>query len=80
MYTIKEISSNSFTLLNEYDIINIEDVVSVTSTVSEGKRKKVKVNIAFFDYLFNSNYKTIVSAKIKKDLGSNFDLSFGIGF
>jgi hypothetical protein len=80
MYTVKDISSNTFTLLNEYDIINIEDVKSVSTLVKEGKRKKIIINIEFFDYFFNNNFKAILRNKVKSDLGTHFDLSFGIGF
>ena len=80
MYTVKDISSNNFTLLNEFDIINIEDVKSVSTLVREGKRKKIKINIEFFDYFFNNNFKSILRNKVRQDLGSHFDLSFGIGF
>ncbi len=79
MYTVKDIVSNKFTLLSEFDIANIDDVKSVKSVVASGERKKVTINITLFDYLFNKDYKKIVLEKVKQDLGGRAEIKFGVG-
>jgi hypothetical protein len=80
MYTVKDIVSNKFSLLSEFDIVNIEDVKSVQLVAIFEKRKKVTINISFYDFLFNSNYKKILLEKVNQDLGGRVDVKFGVGF
>jgi hypothetical protein len=78
MYTLKDLVSGKFSLLNESDLLQVEGINAVSILVVAGERKKVKVHIGLFDYLFASTLKEAIKVKVKNDLGSDFDLSFGI--
>lgn len=78
MYTIKDFASEKFVLLNETDLLKVEDVNSITVISILGQPKKIKIHIGLFDYLFSSTLKTALRDKVRKDLRSDFELSFGI--
>ena len=80
MYTLKEVVSDKFILLNDFDLINVEGIKSIETFVSETNKKKVVLGIALYDYLFNPTFKSLIKQKIRKDLGDNFQFKYGIRF
>lgn len=80
MYNVRDIVSGNFVLLNEYDLLKIEDVVSIKIFKIEGKDKVVTINLEIFDYLFSSDLKRVLKAKVQNDLGNSIVVKFGIGF
>lgn len=78
MYTLKDVSAQKFTLLNESQLVNIEGINSVTSIIKAGQKKKVKAHIGLTAYLFSGSFKNIVRMKVTSDLSDGFDFSFGI--
>ena len=78
MYTLKDVSAQKFTLLNEAQLVNIEGIKSVTSIIKAGQKKKVKAHLGLTGYLFSGTLKNAVRMKVAADLGDSFDFSFGI--
>lgn len=78
MYTLRDIVSNNVTFLNEAQLVDLEEINSVTITIKYDERKVVKAHIGLHNYLFGSNLKNIVSAKVKKDLGYDFIFKFAV--
>lgn len=78
MYTLKDIVSNNVTFLNEANLITLDGINKVTIIVEFEKKKIVKAHIGFETFFFGKTFKDIVRAKVKKDLGSDFDFKFAI--
>ena len=77
MYSIKDLASEKFVLLNEADLLKIDDVNAVTVSYKE-KSKTIKIHIGLYDYLFGTTLKAALKAKINSNLTGNFDVKFGI--
>lgn len=67
-FTLRDLASNKFTMLSDFDIVKVEDVESVSVRVTS-EQKVVTIHIGPYDFLFNSNLKSSITAKIKSDLG-----------
>jgi len=80
MYTLKDLSSVKFVLLEVSDILKLEDVKGISIYNVSEKRKKIEIKISFFDYLFAVTFKNTLRDKVKNDLGNDFDLEYGIKF
>lgn len=80
MYTIKDVVSDKFILLNEFDLINVEGVKSITQRLVAGKQKQIIVGIGLYDYLFNPVYKNLIREKTKRDFGYSFNFVYGVNF
>lgn len=78
MYTIKDLASEKFRLLNESDLLKIDDVKGITISSLSDRRKKITVHIGLYDYLFSGTLKSALKTRIQNDLGSDFDINFGI--
>jgi len=78
MYSIKDLVSDKFSLSNEFNLVEIEGINSVSTIVVSNKPKKVVAHIGLVAFLFESNFKNIVRQKVKRDLGENFQFGFGI--
>jgi hypothetical protein len=66
-YSLRDLATNKFTLLNDFDIVRIHDVESVTVRVTDDK-KVVTIHVGPYDYFFNKDLKSAVSTKIASDL------------
>lgn len=80
MYTLREVASDNFKLKDEFDIVNIDGVDSVTVKLIEGEEKTIKVNLTIYDYFFNSTFRKLIREKIVKDLGETYKFTYGISF
>lgn len=78
MYTLRDVVSNTVTFQNETNLIALEGIEKVTVIVEEDKMKVVKAHVGLNTFLFGGTFKTIVKAKVRKDLGSNFVFKFAI--
>jgi len=78
MYTLKDIASNQITFLNESQLVDLEEVNSVTIIIKYDERKVVKAHIGLYNYLFGSILKNIIGTKVKKDLGYDFIFKFAV--
>jgi hypothetical protein len=80
MYNLRDVVSGKFVLLSEFDLLKMEDVVSIKIFKKEGKDKVITINLEIFDYLFSSELKKELKRRIQNDLGNNIVVKFGIGF
>lgn len=78
MYTLRDIVSNNVTFLNESQLVDLEEVNGVSIKIKYDEEKMVIVHIGLHNYLFGSNIKNLIRAKVKKDLGSAFRFKFAI--
>jgi len=80
MFTVKDIVSGKFKLMNEFDLLKIEDVNSIKIFKKERSSKVVTINLDVFDYLFSTDLKKVLKISVKNDLGDDTVVKFGIGF
>ena len=80
MFTVKDIVSGKFKLMNEFDLLKIEDVNSIKIFKKERSSKVVTINLDVFDYLFSTDLKKVLKTSVKNDLGDDTVVKFGIGF
>jgi len=78
MYTIKDLVSDKFVLLNEMNLVEVEGINSVSTIVESGKQKRVIAHVGLTAFLFEGNFKNIIRQKVKRDLGENFQFTFGV--
>lgn len=78
MYTLRDIVSNHVTFLNETQLVDLEEVNGVSIRIKFEEKKVVIAHVGLHNFLFNSNLKNLIKAKVKKDLGSEFIFKFGI--
>lgn len=67
---MRDIVTNKFILLNEFDLLKIEDVEKINVTLTS-TGKTVKIHVGPYDYFLNSDLKKAISDKISTDLGTS---------
>ena len=66
-FTIRDLATGKFKFKDEFDIVKVEDVESITIYVNE-KGKRVVIHVGPFDYFFNRDLINAIKVRIKSDL------------